>query len=164
VVVTVAYNHYWYDDYLKKEKDVEILNDEYDRDAISAMFPPPEVQQMLVESKGKRVCDAYMHEHCLLWSETDLPVSVSGALRYLRERMFKEKTMMVIQDERRVRQLALAIYRYRTGDCAQSAEDDEWLNRCDPDRGSVYIVSDPTPGGSNRITPDDYKRGRHAPK
>lgn len=138
VVVTVSYNHVWYDEYLRKEQGVEVLYDDYHRDTITTMFPPPEVQQLLLESKGKKVCDTYMHEHCLLWSETDLPVSVSGALRYLRERMYKEKNLMVIQDERRVRQLALAIYRYRSGNCDQSMEDDEWLNRCDPVRGSVY--------------------------
>lgn len=139
VVVTTAYDHTWYDTYLRKESGVEVLHDEYDRDTVGTMFPAPEVQQLLIESKGKRVSDTYMHEHCLLWSETDLPVSVSGALRYLRERMFQEKNLMVIQDERRVRQLALAIYRYRSGNCDQSMEDDEWLNRCDPVRGSLHV-------------------------
>jgi len=139
VVVTTMYDHRWYDEYLKKESEVEVLYDEYDRDAVSKLFPAPEVQQLLIESKGKKVCDTYMHEHCLLWTETSLPVSVAGALQYLRERMFKEKSMMVIQDERRVRQLALALYRYRSCDVSTSVEDDEWLNRCDPVRGSLYI-------------------------
>jgi len=139
VVVTVSYDHRWYDEYLRKETGVEVLYDYYDRDKITELFPPREVQQLLTELKGKRVCDTYMHEHCLLWQETDLPVSVAGALRFLRERMFKEKTMNVIQDDRRVRQLALALYRYRSEDCGQSMEDDEWLNRCDPVRGSLYV-------------------------
>lgn len=153
VVVTVCYNHDWYDEYLNKEQGVEVLYDQYDRDRVSGLFPPAEVQQLLVESKGKRVSDTYMHEHCLLWSETDLPVSVSGALRYLRERMFKEKNMMVIQDERRVRQLALSLYRYRSSDCSQSMEDDEWLNRVDPNRDSAYSLSVPVgnPVGSQKL-------------
>lgn len=139
VVVTVSYDHRWYDEYLRKEAGVELLHDNYDRTVITDLFPSPEVQQLLVESKGKKVCDTYVYEHCVLWEATDLPVSVSGALRYLRERMFKEKTMMVMLDERRIRQLAIAIFRYRTGNCDQTMEDDEWLNRCDPVRGNPYI-------------------------
>lgn len=129
VVVTTMYDHRWYDEYLKKETGVEVLYNEYDRDAVTKLFPSPQVQQLLVESKGKRVSDTYIHEHCLLWSETQLPLSVSGALRYLRERMFVERSMMVIQDERRVRQLALALYRYRSKDPDQSPEDEAWLDR-----------------------------------
>jgi len=139
VVVTNMYNHDWYDSYLRKETGVEILSDEYDRDAVGALFPTIEQQQLFMELKGKRPSDCVLHEHEALWSETDLPVSVSGALRYLRERMFQKKDMMVILDDRRVRQLALALYRYRSGNIENTMEDDEWLNRCDPVRGSLYI-------------------------
>jgi len=139
VVVTNMYNHDWYDEYLRKEEGVEVLLDEYDRDAITSLFPTVEQQQLFMELKGKRVVDSVLHEHNVLWSETDLPVSVGGALRYFRERMFQKKDMMVILDDRRVRQLALALYRYRTSNCDQTMEDDEWLNRCDPVRGSLYV-------------------------
>jgi hypothetical protein len=114
-------------------------------DRITALFPTVEQQKLFMELKGKRVVDSVLHEHDVLWQETDLPVSVSGALRYLRERMFQKKDMMVIMDDRRVRQLALALYRYRTSNCDQSMEDDEWLNRSDSVRGKPKLPKSHAP-------------------
>lgn len=139
VVVTNMYNHDWYDSYLRKEEGVEILLDNYDRELVGRLFPTVEQQQLFLELKGKRIVDSVLHNHQISWEETDFPVSVGGALDYLRDRMFVKKDMMVILDERRLRQLALALYRYRASDISRSQEDDEWLNRCDPVRGSLYV-------------------------
>lgn len=140
VVVTNMYNHDWYDSYLRKEEGVEVLIDNYDSAAVCDMFPTAEQQELFKALTGKRIADAAIHEHCALWEDTTYSVSVAGALFYLRERMFIHRNMMVISDERRLRQLALALYRYRAQDIRLSHEDDEFLNRQDPERGAVYQV------------------------
>lgn len=146
VVVTNQYNHHWYETYLKKEEAVEVLHDTYDLDAITSFFPTEEQQLDYQTLKGKKPSDQVIHSHEVAWTETSHPVTVAGALYYLRERMFQLKDMQVIQDERRVRQLALALYRYRSGNCDPSQEDDEWLARSDPVRGALYTHD--TFGGS----------------
>lgn len=138
VVVTNMYNHDWYNDYLRKETGVEVLHDAYHPDEITPLFPTPAQQELFQALKGKKVADAVLHQHQVLWEETEHPVTVAGALAYLRTRMFIKKDMMVILDGRRVNQLALALYRFRSGDIRLSQEDDEWLNRADPDRGALY--------------------------
>lgn len=139
VVVTNMYNHDWYDEYLKKEEGVIVLRDAYPRSEFESRFPTAEQQQLFRELQGKRIADTVVHDHCLSWEATVHPLSLEGSLRYLRERMFIKRDMMVIQDERRVRQMALALYRYRSGNIEKSAEDDEWLARHEP-RSLTYEV------------------------
>lgn len=140
VVVTNMYNHDWYDTYLRKEDGVEVLYDGYLREAVGRLFPTLEQQELYKALAGKRVADSVIHDHSMAWESTSHPVSVAGAIFYLRERMFVLRDMAVIVDERRVRQLALALYRYRSQDITLSHEDEEFLNRSDPHRGAVYQV------------------------
>lgn len=153
VLPTVMYDHTWYDTYLRKEDGVEVLYNEYDREAVTKYFPSLAVQQHLIETKGKRVVDTFMHDHCMRWSETSYPVRVSGALAYFRDRMYITKDMIAIHDDRRVKQMALSLFRYRTGNISQSMEDDEWLSRVDPIRDSAYSLSVPVgnPVGSQKL-------------
>ena len=140
VVVTNMYNHDWYDTYLRKEEGVEILRDGYLREAVGRLFPTVEQQELYKALAGKRIADSVIHDHCMSWENTTHSVSVAGAIFYLRERMFVLRDMAVIIDDRRVRQLALALYRYRSQDITLSNEDEEFLNRSDPHRGAVYEV------------------------
>lgn len=140
VVVTNMYNHDWYDSYLRKEGGVEVLVDAYDREAITPMFPTQEQQQLYQSLAGKKVADSLLHDHCVAWEDTTHAVSVAGALFYFRERMFVKRDMAVVMDERRLRQMALALYRYRAQDITLSHEDEEFLNRSDPHRGAVYEI------------------------
>ena len=70
------------------------------------------------------------HEHEKRWAEMceDSDVSFSSALRYLRVRMFVDRNMLVIVDESQLRQLALALYRYRSGDIDESIQDKEFIS------------------------------------
>jgi hypothetical protein len=116
VLVTNMWNHEWYNTYLKKEEGVRILANRYDVDSVTLMFPTLEQQQQhLKATAGKRVSDSARFDHeqkyLEMFSEGH---SFSTTLLYFRTRMFKTKDMMVIQDERRVHQLAMALYRYVT--------------------------------------------------
>lgn len=132
VHVANMYDHRWYDEYLKKEADVEILLDTYDRDVVGKHFPTAEQQLHFIALQGQKIVDSCLHNHLLAWEETTLPVSLRGALDYLRGRMFIKKDMIVIQDERRVRQLALSLYRFRSGDISTTPDEDEWIARNEP--------------------------------
>ncbi len=72
--------------------------------------------------------DSSFNEHEQMWEEMSEEVSFSSALRYLRTRMFLDKNMMVIIDESKLHQLALALYRYRSGDIDESIQDREFIN------------------------------------
>ena len=74
------------------------------------------------------IADPDFHEHEQRWMEMCEEVSFSSALRYLRTRMFIDKDMVVIIDESQLHQLALALYRYRSGDVDESILDREFMN------------------------------------
>ena len=121
VLVTVMYNHEWYNEYLKKESDVEVLLDSYDPDVVTQYFPTQEEQEKLIQTKGKRIADSYVHGLSVQYKDECPDCSPGSALDYLRTRMFVQKDMAVILDERRLRQLALALYRYRSCDITLDA-------------------------------------------
>jgi hypothetical protein len=78
--------------------------------------------------RKQAIVDLAFHEHEQRWIEMCEEVSFPSALRYLRTRMFIDKNMMVIVDESQVHQLALALYRYRSGDIVESIQDKEFVN------------------------------------
>ena len=84
------------------------------------------------KSKARKckITDIDFHEHEQKWTEMceESDVSFSSALRYLRIRMFVDKNMLVIIDESQLRQFALALYRYRSGDIDESIQDKEFIS------------------------------------
>jgi len=158
VVVTNMYNHEWYESYLKKEAGVEVLQSRYDTEAITSLFPTREQQEYYQATLGKRVSDVTMHGHSVLYLEMfSSNHSFSTCLLYLRTRMFKLKDMMVIQDERRVHQLAMALYRYVTGDCEESGQDREYQARHFPGQNDYGVPSYSNlgnPGNSKKLWKD----------
>ena len=78
--------------------------------------------------QNKIIADMDFDEHEQRWIEMSQEVSFSSALRYLRTRMFIDKNMKVIIDESQVHQLALALYRYRSGDIDETKNDREFMN------------------------------------
>ena len=81
-----------------------------------------------LQNAKKTIADPDFHEHEQRWTEMCEEVSFSSALRYLRTRMFIDKDMMVVMDESQLHQLALALYRYRSGDIDESIHDREFMN------------------------------------
>lgn len=146
VVVTVMYNHDWHTSYLRKEEGCEVLIDRYDPDLVSTFFPTPEQQEKLIQTKGKRIADTYVHSLSAAFQEFTEECSPGSALDYLRTRMFITHDMAVILDERRLRQLALALYRYRSNDIRRSLDDDHWLaNSCPTE--PLFLANQP-PGST----------------
>jgi len=154
VVVTNQYDHKWYNEYLRKESGCTVLHDFYDFEAVGALFPTMEQQAEYQQTKGKTPLNSAVVAHCDAWVTSGDPPTLQGALYYLRSRMFFNQDLQIIMDERRLRQLALAIYRYRTKNAEPSMEDDEWCSRTDPVRGAVYCHMEHCaiePSADNRI-------------
>lgn len=114
VKVQVCPGHRWYDEYLRKESDVEVIYNNYDRERVTEYFPTEAVQEFLQTHTTSGVADKYMAEHERQWIE-QYPddSSYECAIKYLKTRMYVERDMMVIQDKRRLCQLAFALYEYR---------------------------------------------------
>lgn len=131
VVVTAAYDHRWYDEYLRKEAFVKVLLDKYDRDAVEKLFPTLATQTELLALKATLKRDGYSNTHLAGLSDSfgkwlaehhpDYPeltwnsgtAMVSSFLHY---RMYVLLDLPAILDERKCVQLAIAVYRVYAGD------------------------------------------------
>lgn len=80
------------------------------------------------QNTSRKIADPEFHEHEQRWTEMCEEVTFSSALVYLRTRMFIDKDMKVITDETQLHHLALALYRYRSGDIDESIHDREFMN------------------------------------
>lgn len=114
VMVQVCPGHKWYDEYLKKEPGRRVLADKYDRDAVTEYFPTEAVQEFLqARSRAGGPADKHMAEHKRRWIEHSIDGSYESAVKYLKHRMYVLEDMIIIQDKRRLTQLAFALYEYR---------------------------------------------------
>lgn len=128
VKVQVCPGHKWYDEYLRKESGVVVRYDNYDRDAVTAYFPTEAVQEFLqthVRSSG--AVDKHMAEHKRRWIEFSADGSYESAIKYLKTRMYVLEDMVIIQDKRRLCQLAYALHEYRNQLVEPNAEE---LSHC----------------------------------
>lgn len=113
--VQVCPGHRWYDEYLRKEEGVNVLYDNYDRERVTEYFPTQAVQEFLqTHTRSTGPVDKHMAEHKRQWIErfpTD--ASYECAVQYLKHRMYVLEDMIIIQDKRRLCQMAFALYEYR---------------------------------------------------
>lgn len=114
----VMVDHQWYDDYLKKESGVEVLFNNYDRDAIDDYFPTEEEQEALMahvtEGTTDKPVDAYysrMEERWIAKFPDDS--SWESSVRFLKDAMFVSRTERCISDTRRFNQVAWTLFCYR---------------------------------------------------
>lgn len=112
--VQVCPGHKWYDEYLKKETGVKVIANHYDRDLVTAYFPTEEVQTVLqVLSRSRGNSDQLMAEHERQWAAFSLDSTYESCVRYLKDRMYVKRDLLVITDKRRFCQFAFALYEYR---------------------------------------------------
>lgn len=129
-LVTVMYNHKWYDEYLKKEEGVVVLHDDYDRDLVTDYFPTEAVQEFLqAHSRSGGPVDKHMAEHKRRWIESTADSTYDSAVKYLKHRMYVLEDMMIIADKRRLTQLAYVLYEYRNQITDPNAEEVSYRGR-----------------------------------
>lgn len=120
----VMYDNKWYEEYLNKEEDREIIYDRYNPENIAAYFPSQEVQDKLQAiSTHNRTSDKHMADHEARWIEHNGDdSSYESACEYLLYRMNVKRDMQVMIDHRRLCQLAYALYMYRNKITTPNAE------------------------------------------
>lgn len=112
-LVTVMYNHKWYDEYLRKGG--EIVYDNYDRDKVTELFPTMEQQAQLCEIKASsevRVHVAYML--CDEWVEAEpSDSSYESAIRFIKHRMYVLRKPPLFIQERKLHEMCWCLYEMR---------------------------------------------------
>lgn len=131
-LVTCQYDHKWYDEYLRKEDSVHVLYDNYNREAVTSFFPEPEVQEFLqTHRRTGGPVDKHMAEHKRRWIEFSGDGSYESAIKYLKTRMYVLEDMIIIQDKRRLTQMAYALFEYRNQIVEMNAEENSHKGRMD---------------------------------
>lgn len=131
VYIQVCPGHKWYDEYLNKESDRVVLYNHYDRDAVTEYFPTEEVQEFLqTHTRSSGPVDKHMAEHKRRWIERFPDDSTyECAIQYLKHRMYVLEDMIIIQDKRRLNQLAYTLYEYRNQITTTDVEDRNYAGR-----------------------------------
>lgn len=136
VKVQVCPGNDWYNTYLQKESDVEVLSSNYDPKAAEEYFPTQEVQTVLVaqggvESKAKN-CNAWWDWIIDAWTASDFPNEPAGALSQLFVLM-NENKIREIKDDRSLTDTAYTLWRRRNKIVTPSPHQLMLLRRKDQD-------------------------------
>lgn len=127
VKIQVCPGNDWYDQYLKKEKDCELISNTWDRDAAVEFFPTKEVQESLMaKSKLKTQACPWLTEDVEAWSASTFENTPEGANEYLKHRMFVLRNLVPVRDLRKRAETALMYWEYRNGVFSLS-ERERWL-------------------------------------
>lgn len=138
VRVDVNYDDKWYNDYLRKESDVEIVSTNYDASHEGKFYPSAEEQEYFQACASvNSACDPWYADHELKFKEWWLerrdgnrfkpPPHGADVHEYLLDCMYVQRTMKPIADERRRRQLAASLARYVTKDAKNNYEDRKYF-------------------------------------
>lgn len=116
VKVQVCPGNKWFDEYLQKEPDREVLSNTWDRVLAEDYFPTPVQQESLIErSKLKGQACPWLSEDITTWSRSTFENTPEGALMYLKHRMFVLRDMIPISDPRKRTEKAYMYWEYRNG-------------------------------------------------
>lgn len=131
----VMYDHAWYDEYLRKESDVEVHYAKYDKDGVAAYFPSEEAQTELMSvvegAEPARIADKYYDRLEREWIEYSPDGSTfRNAVEFLNHIMFVARTERCIADTRRFSQVAYCLFRYRNKIANADAGSLRWYTDC----------------------------------
>jgi len=115
----VLYNNVWYDTYLNKESDHEVVYTNYDASLEVNYYATPEQQEYLqARITSSSAVDPYYSklstEFESYWSgRTGVPLR-GDCIQYLQYRMFVVKDMRCIRDPKAINQIGVTLWRYFT--------------------------------------------------
>lgn len=116
VKVQVCPGNDWYNTYLQKESAVEVLHDDYDPEDALPYFPTQQVQEALMATKKiTGVACPWLEHDISTWTGSAFENTPTGALCYLKDRMFVKKDLQPIADKRKLTEKALMYWEYRNG-------------------------------------------------
>lgn len=112
----VMYDHGWYDEYLRKEEDVEVCLEHYERDEVTKYFPTVEQQQQLQELQDANLTMPLVHQFVC-----DISRYLHGKSITMRDvveqlRALEYGGRLVPRDERAFKELCKSIWRIFTHD------------------------------------------------
>lgn len=129
VKVQVNPGHKWYDDYLLKEREKIVYLDTYDRDSVTDYFPTQQVQEALMATvQLKNIAAPWIERDVEEWEKSTFTNDPSGALSYLKNRMYNLRNMVPISDKRKLTQKAYMYWEYRNRIVTPNAEESRLLN------------------------------------
>lgn len=119
VVINVCYNMLWYDEYLRKEEDVENVDtDDFDAKSFRRALPDEATQTLLQSFTRHKPIGAMWTAHEERWIKfSPDDASFPSAVRYLNTRMFKDRDLEPIADMRKFNQLAHTLTKFRNKFC-----------------------------------------------
>lgn len=143
VHVDVLYNSVWRDEYLKKEADHVVVSTDYDDERSSEYYPDQATQDRLQAiAAASGASDTFYASHAVsfqAWFDGEyhsepgprVAITIAHGIEYFYYRMHVAKDMQVMIDERRIRQMGHALYRYVTSSKELSFEDRKYVASCD---------------------------------
>jgi len=143
VRVDVLYDDRWIKEYLSKEATAKVVSSNYDPTKESEYYATPEQQATLQGLVGNTAAvDTFYSELYTKFQEwykvkygidvySPTEVTRLKCLQFLLDRMFVEKNMRVIRDPRIQNQIAVALYRFVTGDSNPDYEQRKYMASLD---------------------------------
>lgn len=154
VKVQVCPGNDWYNTYLKKESDVEVLSANYNPDEAETYFPTEATQAVLMEPRViKGVACPRLETDVKAWADSDFSNTPQGAHEFIQYRMFVLKDMMPSQDNKKLVEKSRIYWRYRNGITALS-ERQLWLHKQEEEGPSFDVpgsIRDSSRGAVPRI-------------
>lgn len=114
LVINSCYDMNWYDEYLRKEQDVEhVCTDDFDADVFRNALPDQATQDALQAATGRRPIGSFWIDHEKRWIEYSPDVSThESASKYFEYRMFVIRDMEPISG-RRLLEITYTLFKYR---------------------------------------------------
>lgn len=156
VRVQVMPGHKWYDEYLRKEAQVKVLLDTYDREAVTEYLPSSETQDVLQSISKKRKTNEWWDELVASWAGSAFENSPEGAGCFMLQQM-NDNHMQEITDDRRLADHAYTMWRRRNKICTLSQSQLTLIRRKDmafdysSSHTGMYVRPDPSGSAPPRI-------------
>jgi len=159
VKVQVCPGNKWYDEYLQKEPGRELISNTWDPESAQEYFPTEQIQEALVaKSKLKGVACPWIDLDIVSWTASTYENTPTGALMFLKDRMFVARNMVPIADKRKLTEKALMYWEYRNGVVSPSPKELQLLHMLEhtelPMDGYVQHAPTGNPGNSKKLWKD----------
>jgi hypothetical protein len=131
LVINAAYDMKWFDEYLRKEYEVEHVDtDDFDAESFRNALPDKATQTALQAATRCKPIGAYWIDHEKRWIERfPYDTTYESAIRYFKERMFVLRDMEPISDPVKLRKNAYTLYAYRNKSIEPDFGDNAYMKK-----------------------------------
>lgn len=136
VKVQVMPGSNWVDEYLRKEKDVEVVINVLpeERDELLGFYPSAEDQEALIQAtsqpfQGDRFLDLHEGEYKRYLERESVVSTIGTATEYFLWRVNVDRTLPRLRDSRTYVNMGLALHRYISMDKSLTSEEESLIRR-----------------------------------